>query len=440
MPLKSASASVRPEGYLPRTVDALVERYLRVFGAVEITGTKWCGKTWTALEHAASVSYVDASLALAKDDPAAMLLGEKPHVIDEWQLAPALWDTVRHEVDRTRGLRGAWILTGSSTPLPAGGENGSDLPSHSGAGRIGRIRMHPMSLQESGNSLGSVSLSGLFKGEFEASQVQTDATTLVNLACRGGWPEAIDLEAEDAQLIAREYLRMLRTESVPRHGKDPETARKLLFSLARTLGQAATYRTLIAGMADRSAEDEGITEKTLASYLDLLRRLYLLEELPGWAPPARSPKRTAAKPKRYLADPSLAVAALAMSPEALMSDWQTFGMVFENLVVRDLSVYARALECASDIPLRYYRDDSGLEADVIVELADGRWAAFEVKTSEARAAEGVASLRRLREKIAGNKLARTRPPEFMAVITGVSEYARKVEEGLYVIPITALGA
>ena len=195
-----------------------------------------------------------------------------------------------------------------------------------------------------------------------------------------------------------------------------------------------------AGMADRSAEDEGITEKTLASYLDLLRRLYLLEELPGWAPPARSPKRTAAKPKRYLADPSLAVAALAMSPEALMSDWQTFGMVFENLVVRDLSVYARALECASDIPLRYYRDDSGLEADVIVELADGRWAAFEVKTSEARAAEGVASLRRLREKIAGNKLARTRPPEFMAVITGVSEYARKVEEGLYVIPITALGA
>ena len=219
MPIRSAPASVRPEGYLPRTVDALVERYLRVFGAVEITGTKWCGKTWTALEHAASVSYVDASLALANEDQAAMLLGEKPHVIDEWQLAPALWDTVRHEVDRTRGLRGAWILTGSSTPLPAGGENGSDLPSHSGAGRIGRIRMHPMSLQESGNSLGSVSLSGLFKGEFEASQVQTDATTLVNLACRGGWPEAIDLEAEDAQLIAREYLRMLRTESVPRHGK-----------------------------------------------------------------------------------------------------------------------------------------------------------------------------------------------------------------------------
>ena len=429
--------SVKPTGYIPRIVDKRVERYLRVFGAVEIAGTKWCGKTWTALEHAQSVSYVDESIALARDDPSAMLIGDKPHVIDEWQRVPAIWDTVRHHVDRTRGLRGAWILTGSSTPLPRDSKNDAELPSHSGAGRIGQIRMHPMSLWESGDSTGAVSLSSLFEGKFEPSLVTVDAEKIVELACRGGWPESVDLSAEDAQLISRDYLRLLRRESVPRQGKDGDTAARLLFSLARNLGQASTYKVLLGDMSDAAGEDS-IAQSTLVSYLDLFKRMYLLEEIPGWLPPARSAKRISVKPKRYLADPSLAVATLAMAPAALMADWQTFGLVFENMCIRDLQIYAEALEPAADIPVRYYRDDTGLEADAIVELADGRWAAFEIKTSEVKVPDAVENLKRLCSKLCANTGSRTRPPEFMAVITGVSTMAREVEDGIYVIPICAL--
>jgi hypothetical protein len=430
--------SVHPNGYLPRVVDARIERYLRVFGAVEIAGTKWCGKTWAALQHAQSASYVDRQLALAHADPETLLQGDRPHVIDEWQLAPAIWDAVRHAVDETRGLRGAWILTGSSTPFARDAPDGQ-LPCHSGAGRIGRVRMYPMSLAESGDSTGTVSLAGLFRGEFEPAQVRTTATDVVALACRGGWPEAIDLAPEDAQLVARNYLRLVCSESVPRHAKDGGTARRLLFSLARTAGQAAGYKVLGRDMEDASGGG-AVSEKTIASYLELFRSFYLLEEVPGWMPPARSPKRVATKPKRYLADPSLVVAALGMSEEGLLADWQTFGTVFENLCMRDLLVYASALEPAAENPVRYYRDDAGLEADAIVELADGRWAAFEIKASEVKADEGVESLKRLRKKLCENPAARTRPPEFMAVITGVGEYARKVEDGIYVLPVRCLSA
>lgn len=431
--------NIKPEGYIPRVVDAQVERFLRVFGAVEIAGTKWCGKTWAALQHAQSVSFVDRTLALAQDDPTAMLVGERPHVIDEWQRVPAIWDCVRHECDRARGLRGGWILTGSSAPMRCDAPSGADLPSHSGAGRIGRIRMWPMSLAESGDSAASVSLAGLFRGEFEPVQRTTTAADLVRLACRGGWPEAIDMGPEDAQLVAREYLRLLRRESIPRAGRSGDTAQRLLFALARNLGQAATYETLAADMSDASAS-AGAAEATVSAYLALFRDMYLLDEVPGWQPPARSPKRVRTKPKRYLADPSLAVAALGMLPDALLEDWQTFGLVFENLCMRDLQVYAHALENAADIPVRYYRDDSGMEADAIIELADGRWAALEIKTSERKADAAIERLRVLRAKLASHGAARVRPPEFMAVITGVSEYARRVEEGLYVIPVTCLGA
>lgn len=435
MPNTDAGPGVKPQGYLPRVVDAKVERFLRLFGAVEIAGTKWCGKTWTALEHAASVSYVDQALELAKDDPSAMLLGDRPHVIDEWQRAPAIWDVVRHEVDLTRGLRGAWILTGSSTPLPKDVEGG-EAPAHSGAGRIGRVRMRPMALSESGDSSCRVSLSGLFRGEFEPAKVHTGSMRIVELACRGGWPDAIDLSPEDAQVVAREYLRLLRREGFPRQGKSGDVAQRLLFSIARTLGQSATYGTLLADMSDASGS--AVSESTLVSYLGLLRDMYLLDEVPGWLPPARSAKRVRTKPKRYLADPSLAVAVLGMSPAALLDDWQTFGLVFENLVMRDLMVYAEALEDAADVPVRYYRDDSGMEADAIIELADGRWAAFEIKTSEAKAKQGLENLMRLRERLCDNPQARVRRPEFVAVITGVSEYAREAAQGAYVIPITAL--
>ena len=427
----------KPEGYMPRVADAQIERYLKAFGAVEIAGTKWCGKTWSALMHGASVSYVDENLDLARADPSMMLMGARPHVIDEWQRVPAIWDCVRHEVDRARGTRGAFILTGSSTPAARQGEQG---PAHSGAGRIGRVRMSPMSLFESGESSGQVSLSGLFAGEFTPCVVERDTVGLVEAACRGGWPEAVDMEVDAAQLIAREYVTAALGVSVPALGLDPDIARRLAASLARNLGQAATYKTIITDMF--GAEENPLSvidEGRVRAYLDALKGVYIVEEVPGWAPPARDRKRFATKPKRYLADPSLACALLGMSPAALLDDWQTFGLVFENMVVRDLSVYARALDLLDDVPVRYYRDDSGVEADAIVQLADGRWAAFEFKVSEDKVEKGVASLERMRRKVCENPRSQTRPPEFMAVITGVGEYAREVAEGIVVVPIRLLG-
>lgn len=427
----------RPEGYMPRVADAQIERYLKAFGAVEIAGTKWCGKTWSALMHGASVSYVDENLDLARADPSMMLMGDRPHVIDEWQRVPAIWDCVRHEVDRARGTRGAFILTGSSTPATRQGEQG---PAHSGAGRIGRVRMSPMSLFESGESTGQVSLEGLFAGEFTPCVAERDTQGLVEAACRGGWPEAVGMEVDAAQLIAREYVTAALGVSIPALGLDPDIARRLASSLARNLGQAATYKTIINDMF--GAEENPLSvidEGRVRVYLDALKGMYIVEEVPGWAPPARDRKRFATKPKRYLADPSLACALLGMSPAALLADWQTFGLVFENMAVRDLSVYARALDLLDDVPVRYYRDDSGVEADAIVQLADGRWAAFEFKVSEDKAEKGVASLERMRRKVCENPRSQTRPPEFMAVITGVGEYAREVAEGIVVVPLRLLG-
>ena len=427
----------KPEGYMPRVADAQIERYLKAFGAVEIAGTKWCGKTWSALMHGASVSYVDENLDLARADPSMMLMGARPHVIDEWQRVPAIWDCVRHEVDRARGTRGAFILTGSSTPAARQGEQG---PAHSGAGRIGRVRMSPMSLFESGESTGQVSLSGLFAGEFTPCVAERDTVGLVEAACRGGWPEAVDMEVDAAQLIAREYVTAALGMSVPALGIDPDIARRLAASLARNLGQAATYKTIITDMF--GAEENPLSvidEGRVRVYLDALKGMYIVEEVPGWTPPARDRKRFATKPKRYLADPSLACALLGMSPAALLDDWQTFGLVFENMAVRDLSVYARALDLLDDVPVRYNRDDSGVQADAIVQLADGRWAAFEFKVSEDKVERGVASLERMRRKVCENPRSQTRPPEFMAVITGVGEYAREVAEGIVVVPIRLLG-
>ena len=427
----------KPEGYMPRVADAQIERYLKAFGAVEIAGTKWCGKTWSALMQGASVSYVDENLDLARADPSMMLIGDRPHVIDEWQRVPAIWDCVRHEVDRVRGTCGAFILTGSSTPATRQGEQG---PAHSGAGRIGRVRMSPMSLFESGESTGQVSLEGLFAGEFTPCVAERDTVGLVEAACRGGWPEAVDMEVDVAQLIAREYVTAALGVSIPALGLDPDIARRLASSLARNLGQAATYKTIINDMF--GAEENPLSvidEGRVRAYLDALKGMYIVEEVPGWAPPARDRKRFATKPKRYLADPSLACALLGMSPAALLADWQTFGLVFENMAVRDLSVYARALDLLDDVPVRYYRDDSGVEADAIVQLADGRWAAFEFKVSEDKVEKGVASLERLRRKVCENPRSQTRPPEFMAVITGVGEYAREVAEGIVVVPLRLLG-
>lgn len=428
---------VDPKGYRPRVVDAQVERYLRLFGAIAIEGTKWCGKTWTSRHHASSITYVDrgSNLDIALADPRAMLEGERPHVIDEWQRVPELWNAARHAVDDLGGEKGAWILTGSSTPM-------RDAARHSGAGRFGRIKMLPMTLSETGASNGSVSLAGLFQGEFHPKPVENGVDAVLADVVRGGWPESIDLPVADAQVIPRECLRAVLEESVPNAGKSGETARRLLYSLARNLGQSATYKTLVKDMYDAeetSIKPEGFS-RTVAAYLDLLKSMYLIEEVRGWGPPARSPKRLQVKPKRYFADPSLAVAALGMDARSLGEDWQTLGRVFGNLCMRDLMVYARALPNVGFEPVRYYRDDSGLEADAIVEMADGRWAAFEFKLSQDKVPAGLDSLARLRRKLVEKPGARTRPPEFMAVIVGIGARAYQPVEGVYVVPMSALGA
>ena len=337
-----AGERLHRDGYIPRIVDAQIERYLRVFGAVEIAGTKWCGKTWAALEHGASVSYVDENLDLARADPAMMLLGDRPHIIDEWQRVPQIWNYVRHEVDRARGTRGAYILTGSATP--AFGSK-AEAPAHSGAGRIGRVRMHPMTLVETGESNGKVSLAGLFEHRFEPCRCDGDTPGLVEAACRGGWPEAIDMVSADAQLIVREYLNTTFSSSFPAVGLDPDIARRVSASIARNLGRATTYKTILMDMFGAEEEPAAFADETkVRRYLDALKGMFILEEVPGWVPAARDKRRFTVKPKRYLADPSLACALLGMSLQALLADWQTFGLVFENMVIRDLSVYARSLD------------------------------------------------------------------------------------------------
>ncbi|PLS29192.1 ATP-binding protein [Bifidobacterium parmae] len=428
--------AIRPSGYRPRIVDAQIERYQRIFGAVEVTGTKWCGKTWSARAHASSITYVDRgnNLAVARADPSLMLLGDRPHVIDEWQLVPAIWDEVRHHVDDDSGKEGQWLLTGSSTPRQR------SLPQHSGAGRIGRIRMNPMSLMESGLSTGAVSLQALFDHEFEAANTAMDTEALLDAVCRGGWPEAIDMPVADAQTLIREYVRLTLSEGVSRLGKNPDVARRLMNSLSRNVGQAVTFKTLRKDMYGSEENlDDFVSDRTVSEYVSMFESMFVIDPVPGWVPPARSPKRLQTKPRRYFADPSIAAAVLGMNPKALIADWQTFGFLFENLCVRDLLVYARALPDIGMEPVRYYHDDSGLECDAIIELADGRWGGLEIKSSEDKVPEAAANLNRLKAKLLRNPDARTRAPEFLAVLIGIGQYAYRREDGIYVIPIGALG-
>lgn len=431
---READMSICPEGYMPRVVDAEVQECLAIYGAVEICGTKWCGKTWTSMRHGESIVHIDEgqNLAMAQADPGAALAGAKPHVIDEWQLAPRIWDTVRHAVDDAGGGRGPWILTGSSTPRK--GE-----VNHSGAGRIGRVRMLPMSLFESGDSTGEVSLAALFEGDFERATCGMDTEGLLGVCVRGGWPAVRDLAPSRALRVVRDYLKATLVQGVPRRGGREDVARRLVCSVARNLGQPTTNKILLRDMFGAEGDAASIAERTVSDYLALLEALYVLEPIRGWVPPARSSKRFQTKERRYLADPALAVATLQMNERSLRRDWQTFGLVFENLCVRDLLVYARALPDASEDPVHYYRDDSGLEADAIVEQADGRWAAIEVKLGEDKVDEAAAHLLRLERKLTSNERARMQPPEFLAVVVGLARQAYRRENGVYVIPVGCLG-
>lgn len=426
-----------PSHYVPRIVDAQIEKYLTLFGAIEISGTKWCGKTWSSLAHGNSVTYVDrgANLQIATADPAYALVGNQPHVIDEWQRVPSIWDTVRHAVDELAGKKGAWILTGSSTPH-------QNNVAHSGAGRIGRIRMHPMTLSETGESSGQVSLSQLFDGKFSPAQCQSDIADIAQAAAKGGWPEVRTQTSQDTQIIMRDYLESMFVQSVPQLGGNEEIARRLALSLARNLGQSAKIVTLAKDVyaLEANSKVSETQRKEITLHLELLRRIFFIDEIPGWVPASRSPKRMRVKPKRYFADPSLPVALLGLSPEALLQDWQTFGLVFENLVMRDLDVYARALDFTISHPVRYYHDDSGQEIDAIIERSDGRWAAIELKIGLDKIEAAAAQLISVCEKICGNSKAKVPQPSFMAIITATGEAAYQRNDGVYVVPIRLLGA
>ncbi|MDR1807004.1 MAG: DUF4143 domain-containing protein [Propionibacteriaceae bacterium] len=419
-----------PQGYRPRLVDDRIESLLRSFGGVAVEGAKWCGKTWTSLNHAASVYYVGdpadnfQNRRVATLDVSRALDGETPHLVDEWQEVPGLWDATRFAIDR-RAAKGCFLLTGSSVPpRPA--------TLHSGVGRIARVRMRPMSLVESGASTGTVSLAALFDGILGRDDRRTTLDEIVRLVCVGGWPGALDLDDADAQDVARQYIAvtadvdMRRLDGVNRA---PARTWRLLASLARNTMTQASNKTLIKDLVGTGP----FAERTLLNYLGALRRLFVIEDLPAWGPRLRSATRLRAAPKRHFVDPSLAVAALDASPATLVNDLKTLGFMFENLVVRDLKTYAENLNAR----VFHYRDDEGLEADAVVEGSDGRWAAFEIKLGVTEEDAAAASLIRLRDKLVARG---QRAPDCLAVIYGVGGYSYTRDDGVHVVPITALGA
>ena len=429
--------TLRNPKYKDRLLDKQLKKQLRAFGAVEIVGSMWCGKTWMAEAHA--VSKINLSnpqtRAIIEADHSLAFDGGKPHVIDEWQEIPALWDETRLAVDAAAGERGLFILTGSSTPK-------KEETVHSGTGRISRIHLRPMSLFETGDSDGSISLRGLFEGKFKKAQVQTDLRNIADLICKGGWPGALYLENNLSQLIPNQYLDTLISSIAKKNRVNEYRLRRFLVSLARNSGQAVTYNTIandiIEGEIDSKNELAG--KQHIESFLALFKERFIIEDLCGWDAPVRSKSRVRLKPKRCFVDPSMAAALLGADKNRLLQDGQLFGNLFEELALRDLRIYASCMEGALPEPVQYYRDSDNLEVDAIIELRDGRWAGIEIKLSENKAAEAAASLLRLKNKVMSNPLARNPAPAFLAVLTGKTTFCRKTPEGVYVIPLTSLTA
>jgi predicted AAA+ superfamily ATPase len=424
---------LRPDGYRPRLVDSRLDTLLRAFGGVEITGAKWCGKTWTALAHARSVDRLDeeATFRAAQLDPSLVLTGDTPHLVDEWQEVVGIWDAARRHIDANAHAKGQLLLTGSSIPK-------GDGIRHSGTGRIARLRMRPMALFETGDSTGDISLASLFSGEFKPARSTTEIADIARWCCRGGWPSIIGLQDVLALETAPVYIESLLDTSIARLGKSPTLALSLMRALAANLTKAATHRVLAQDMT--SGGEAGMPDgDTIASYLEVLSRLYLIENLGGWMPPLIAKHRLRTKPKRYYVDPSLPAALLGATPDALLRDTQTLGKLFETLCLRDLRVYLSGMPGLGN-SVYYYRDDKDLEVDTVIQLGDGRWGAFEIKLSDSKVAEGAASLCRLAGKIAANPAAQTPEPAFLAVLVGKGGIAYRRDDGILVIPIATLGA
>jgi len=416
--------------YLRRTVDEELNAILESSGAVLIEGPKWCGKTRTAQERAASAIYlqdIDKQSYyqhMLDTKPSALLEGETPRLIDEWQVAPVLWNGVRFLVDQ-RCKAGQFILTGSVVQAP-------DKKLHTGTGRIARLLMRPMTLFESNESDGSVSLRSLFNGDDVGGVSPLTVEGLAFALVRGGWPASMGEERVPALRHAREYVKAVRNtdiSSVDGVERDPDCVDRLMRSLARNVSTTAKLTTIRDDMAAGDPE-AAPSMVTVRSYMNALRRLFVIEDQPAWLFSKRSKTAARTSPKRHFVDPSIATAALQMSPEGLLNDFNTFGLLFESLCVRDLRAYAQA----NDGYVYHYRDKNGLEVDAVVELLDGRWGAVEVKMSERGIDEAAANLARFREKVDTGRMGQ---PSFLMVVTA-TEHAYRRRDGVLVVPIGCL--
>lgn len=421
--------------YRNRIADEILKRKLEGKGAVLIEGPKWCGKTTTAEQIAESVLYMDdpqtkdQNITMASLNPKRLLAGAAPRLIDEWQLAPKLWDAIRFEVDHRHEL-GQFVLTGSAVPAD------TKEITHSGTGRFTWLTMRPMSLYESGDSTGEVSLRELFNTpETIDGASNIDMDRLAFLICRGGWPQAIDLRNEIALDQAMDYYDAVVHSDINRADgvtKNPERVKRLMRSLARNQGQQVA-NTVIA--ADIKANDgSSIEDETVASYINALKRIFVVEDMPAWNPNLRSKTAIRSADTRYYVDPSIAVAALGAGPSDLIADLKTMGFFLETLCVRDLRVFTDALNGE----VYHYRDKNGLECDAVIHLRNGSFGLVEIKLGgELLIEEGAESLKALRDKIDPEKM---KAPSFLMVLTGLGDYAYRREDGVYVVPIGCLRA
>ena len=424
------------DSYKPRIADRLLARKLEGMGAVLIEGPKWCGKTTTAEQQARSVLYMDEpknkrqNLQTADVNPELLLLGETPRLIDEWQIAPQLWDAVRFAVDHKRA-EGQFILTGSAVPLCAEEQN---VVSHSGTGRVARLRMRPMSLWESGDSNGAVSLRELFLEKTNVAAVNNvGIDDVAYFVCRGGWPRATLQSKEVALERAYDYYDAVVHTDVRRVDevmRDPERVKLLMRSYARHQGAQVSLSAICADM--EANDNSTLDDRTVYSYIAALKKIFVIEDMPAWNPNLRSKTAIRTSDTRYFIDPSIAVAALGLGPKDLIMDLNTFGLLFETLCVRDLRAYVDALGGS----VYHYRDKTGLECDAVVHLRNGAYGLVEIKLGGDRLVEeGAKTLLSLSQKIDTDKM---KAPSFLMVVTGTSRYAFRREDGVFVVPISCL--
>lgn len=418
--------------YKQRVADALLVRKLQGKGAVLIEGPKWCGKTTTAKQLAKSVldlgdtDVYNQSERMIVLSASTLLEGATPRLIDEWQTLPALWDSIRTAVDN-RSDFAQFILTGSAVPP-------KEKTRHSGTGRIGRLRMRPMSLWESGESDGRISLSALFDGmQLDVLHCENDLKQLAFLTCRGGWPQATFLTGELALDQAIDYYEAVTNMDIQRVDdvkRSPERARLLLRSYARNIAAQTPYSTLRADMLQNDSQT--LNEDTVIDYAEALRKIFVIEDTEAWNPNLRSRTAIRTSNTRYFVDPSIATSALGIGPNDLINDLKTFGLLFENLVVRDLRVYADAL----DGKIYHYRDANGLECDAVLHRRDGSYGLIEIKLGGTDNIEtGVATLNKLATNI---DTSRMKEPAFKIVVIGVGRYAYQRPDGVFVVPIGCL--